>query len=101
MIRNDFKEHSRITVTWKDKEGKLRPGNFYVYALLKDALIVRATDKDGLLRKLPYGDVLRVVKFQDVAPQDRYMIPDEILKEASWKDTDVMMRYSSSPHRGK
>jgi len=64
-------------------------------------MIVRATDKDGLLRKLPYGDVLRVVKFQDVAPQDRYMIPDEILKEASWKDTDVMMRYSSSPHRGK
>ena len=26
MIRNDFKEHSRITVTWKDKDGKLRPG---------------------------------------------------------------------------
>ncbi|MBN2678668.1 hypothetical protein HHS34_003290 [Acidithiobacillus montserratensis] len=101
MIRNDFKEHSRITVTWKDKEGKLRPGNFYVYALLKDAMIVRATDKDGLLRKLPYTDVLRVVKFKDVAPQDRYMIPDEILKESNWKDTDVMMRYSSSPHRGK
>ncbi|WP_248886359.1 hypothetical protein [Acidithiobacillus acidisediminis] len=101
MNRSDFKEHTRITVTWKDKEGKLRPGNFYVYALLKDAMIVRATDKDGLLRKLGFGDVLRVVKCQDVAPQDRYMIPDEILKESNWKDRDVMMRYSSSPHRGK
>ncbi|MEY2334722.1 hypothetical protein [Acidithiobacillus ferrianus] len=101
MIRDDFKEHSRITVTWKDKDGKLRPGNFYVYTLLKDAMIVRATDKDGLLRKLSFSDVLRVVKFQDVAPQDRYMIPSEILKEANWKDREVMMRYSSSPHHGK
>jgi len=101
MNRNDFKEHSRITVTWRDKEGKLRPGNFYVYALLKDAMIVRATDKDGLLRKLPYSDVLRIVKAKEVPPQDRYLIPEEVLKEANWKDRDVMMRYSSSPHRGK
>ncbi|MCE5393926.1 MAG: hypothetical protein JJ693_04940 [Acidithiobacillus sp.] len=101
MNRSDFKEHTRITVTWKDKEGKLRPGNFYVYALLKDAMIVRATDKDGLLRKLPYADVLRIVKSQEVAPQDRYLIPEEVLKESNWKDRDIMVRYSSSPSRGK
>ena len=101
MKRDDFKEHSRITVTWRDKEDKLRPGNFYVYTLFKDAMIVRATDKDGLLRKLPYADVIRIVKQQEIAPQDRYMIPAAVLDERNWRDRDVMMRYSSSPHRGK
>ncbi|MGC8504937.1 MAG: hypothetical protein ACP5MM_09105 [Acidithiobacillus sp.] len=101
MNRSDFKEHMRMTVTWRDKDGKLRPGNFYIYALFNDAMIVRATDKDGLLRKLAYADVLRIVKSQDVAPQDRYLIPDEILKEVNWKDREFMERYSSSPHRGK
>lgn len=101
MDQKDFKEHTRVTVTWRDENGKLRPGNFYVYKLFKDSMLVRARDKDGLLRKLPYADVLKIVKKEEVNPEFRFMLPPALLDEKLWKSRTIMQHSSSSPNLGK
>lgn len=101
MEHKDFKEHTRVTVTWKDENGKLRPGNFYIYKLFGDSMIVRARDKDGLLRKLPYADVLKIVRKEEVDPEYRFMLPAAILDEKTWKSRTVMQHASSAPNLGK
>ena len=101
MDRGDFKENTRITVTYKDKSGKLRPGNFYVYKLFDDFMVVRATDNDGLFRKMPYGDVVKIVKTKPADKAHLFYVPDELLEEKMWQDRETMFHYASAPGRGK
>jgi len=99
--RSDFQENTRITVTYRDKSGKLRPGNFYVYKLFDDFMIVRSTDNDGLLRKMAYSDVVKIVKSKPADRHNMYYVPDDVLQESMWKDRDSMFQYASAPGRGK
>ena len=101
MEKNDFKPDTRYTVTWRDGNGKLRPGNFYVYRVYEKFMIARMTDKSGLLLKIPYDDIVKIVREFPVNKQDQFYIPAAVLDEKVWKDRTVMERYSSAPHLGK
>lgn len=101
MKKDDFKPHTRYTVTWKDHEGRLKPANMYVYRLYDTFMIARMTDGGGLLCKVPYENVLKIVKERSVAKEDQFYIPEAILKENVWASRTSMMRYSTSPHMGK
>ncbi|QKT04375.1 hypothetical protein HUS23_11430 [Ectothiorhodospiraceae bacterium 2226] len=101
MEKKDFQPDTRYTVTMRDEAGKLRPANLYVYRLYDDFMIVRLTNNDGLLRKMKYDDIIKIVKTTQVRPEERFTIPDAVLKEAVWKDRNSMFRYSSAPQRGK
>ena len=101
MDRSDFQENTRITVSYKDKDGKLRPANFYVYKLFDEFMIVRSTDNDGLLRKLAYSDIAKLVKQKPVDRNHLYAVPDDILHHSIWQNRDTMFHYASAPGRGK
>ena len=101
MEKNDFQKDTRYVVTMRDAEGHLRPASMYVFRLYDDFMIARYTNGDGLLRKIKYEDIAKIVKVHPVAAQDRFFIPEAVLQEKSWKDRDSMFRYSTSPHMGK
>ncbi|TCV82535.1 hypothetical protein [Sulfurirhabdus autotrophica] len=101
MDKNAFKQDTRYTITWRSPEGKLRPANIYVYRLYETFMIARMTEKDGLLYKIAYTDIIKIVKETAVDNEHQFMIPAAILDEKVWKDRTVMDRYSSSPHMGK
>lgn len=101
MEKNDFKQDTRYTVTWRDEAGKLRPANFYVYRVYEKFMIARMTENAGLLHKIAYDKIIQIVKEFPVEKQDRFYIPAAVLDEKAWKDRSVMERYSSSPHMGK
>ena len=101
MNKEDFSTHSRYVVTWHSREGKLRPANLYVYQLFADSLIARVLDTDGLLHKIPYTDIVRIVRQQPVPASMQFRVPAAILEEKSWKDRDIMHHYSSGPGQGK
>lgn len=101
MLKEDFNENYRYTITLRNSEGKLCPANIYVYKLFNTAMIARMTDKGGLLHKIAFDDVMKIVKHHAVDKEDQYSIPAAVLDEKIWKDRTVMERYSSSPHMGK
>ncbi len=101
MTKNDFKPHTRYTVTLRDATKQLRPANIYVYRIYDNFMIARRTDQAGLLCKLVYDDVVKIVKEQPVPPEDQFVIPDAILQERNWTERSTMERYSTSPHMGK
>ena len=101
MQKDDFKENVRYTITLRAADGKLRPANIYVYKLFATAMIVRMTDKSGFLHKIAYDDVTKIVKTLAVDSQHQFFIPAPVLDEKTWKDRNVMERYSSAPHMGK
>lgn len=101
MKKEDFAPHTRYTVTWRDPQGKLRPANLYVYRLYDAFMIARMTDQSGVLCKISYDDIVKIVKIRQVAKEDQFYIPDAVLKESTWADRSSMQRYSSSPHMGK
>lgn len=101
MDKSNFKQDTRYTITLRDAEGKLRPANIYVYRLYENFMIARLTEKDGMLYKLAYTDILKIVKESAVDSENKFMIPASILDEKVWKDRTMMQRYSSSPHMGK
>lgn len=101
MEKQHFHEHCRYTVTLTDTNGKLRPANIYVFKLNESDMIIRETDKSGLLRKVAYDQITKIVKEKAVPEQDRYYIPDAVLDESTWQSRSEMFRYSSSPHMGK
>ncbi len=100
MKKDDFTAHTRYTVTLR-AEGRLRPANFYVYRLYDDFMIARMTDHGGLLYKIRYEEVEKIVRHKEIAPEDRFYIPEAVLKESVWRDRVKMERYSTSPHMGK
>lgn len=101
MDKSTFKQDTRYTITWRSPEGKLRPANIYVFRLYENFMIARMTENEGLLYKIPYSDVIKIVKELPVDKENQFMIPAAVLDEKVWKDRTVMQRYSSSPHMGK
>lgn len=101
MKKEDFKIHTRYTVTWRDPQGRMKPANFYVYRLYDGFMIARRTDQNGLLCKVGYDDILKIVKARPVEPEDQFHIPEAVLKEQAWAGRTSMDRYSTSPHMGK
>ena len=101
MDRNDFRPDSRCTVTLRDEGGKPRPANLYVYRVYDGFLVARAAGEDGLVRKIPYDRIERIVAAADVPAADRYALPAAMLDEKAWRDREVMQHYASSPGRGK
>lgn len=100
LDKSAFKQDTRYTITWH-KDGKERPGNIYVYRCYDNFMIARQTEGAGFLHKIPYTDVVRIVKEHPVDNNNKFFIPAAVLDEKSWKDRTVMERYSSSPHMGK
>ena len=101
MDKSNFKENTRYTITWRAPDGKMRPANIYVYKMFETAMIARMTDSGGLLHKIAYADVLKIVMEKAVDKENQFSIPAAVLDEKAWKDRSVMERYSSSPHMGK
>lgn len=101
MKKEDFQIHTRYTVTLRDDAGGLKPANLYVFRLYDNFMIARATDQGGLLYKIAYDAVEKIVKQKSVPPEDQFYIPDAVLKETVWRDRNKMERYSTSPHMGK
>lgn len=101
MNEHDFKAHTRYTVTLRGAQGRLRPANLYVYRLYREFMIARMTEGEGLLYRIDYADVERIVKEVPVAAEDRYLMPEAVLKESMWTQRKVMDRYSTAPHVGK
>ena len=58
-------------------------------------------DANGLLHKILYTDIVKIVSQQAVPESDRFRIPAAVLDAKNWKDRTVMDRYSSSPGSGK
>lgn len=101
MEKKDFSPDTRYTITLRDASGRLRPANIYVFRLYDDFMIARTTDKDGLLRKIKYMDITKIVKTIQVPKESRFSIADAILAEKAWTERTQMERYSSSPGAGK
>jgi hypothetical protein len=101
LNKSKFQENTRYAITLKDESGRLRPANVYVYKLHDDFMVVRFTDKSGMLHKVPYGDVTKIVKTTEVEPDARFMVPDVLLSAKTWQSRTSMQAYSSSPRVGK
>lgn len=101
MEKNDFAEGMRYAVTLKDDSGKLRPANFFVYKLFDDFMIVRMTDKGGLLHKIAYANVTKIVKTMKVASPKHFMLPEQLLNPKIWANRNTMQAYGSAPGMGK
>jgi hypothetical protein len=101
MDKNDFRPDTRYTITWRDPEGKVRPATFYVYRVHDDFLVARSTGADGLLRKITYPEVLKIVEAKEVEPAARSLVPAALLEQKIWRDRTVMQHYASSPRLGK
>ncbi len=102
MEKKDFAVDTRYVLTLSDPEGgRLRPANVYVYRLYDDYMIARMTDREGSLRKIPYDQVVRIVRTIPVPPERRFMVPAALLDERIWKERSSLTMYSSSPALGK
>lgn len=101
MNQSDFAEGVRYAVTRRDESGKLRPANFFVYKLFDDFMIVRMTDKGGLLHKIAYSDVTKIVKTIQVSSAKQFMLPAAVLDPKAWEGRSTMQAYGSAPGLGK
>lgn len=103
MDKNRFSVDTQYSVTLKEPTGRLRPANLYVYRLYDDYMIARRTDGDrsGLLFKIPYGDIVRIVRTLPVPDPKRFLLPEAMLNAKVWETRDSMMTYASSPGLGK
>jgi hypothetical protein len=101
MERQAFKPDTRYALACKDAQGRVRPLNVYVYRLYDKFMVARDTGAAGLVRRIDYSDVERIVRETEVAPADRFFLPAGVLEEASWRDRSVMQHYASAPGRGK
>ena len=101
MDKSAFRPDTRYTLTLKDAAGRPRPANLYVYRVYDTFMVARATSGEGLLRKVAYDDVLKVVDTSEVERERRYFLPAALLDEKNWKDKTEMAVYSSAPGLGK
>ncbi len=101
MDKSAFKPDTRYTLTLRRPDGKPEAANLYVYRVYEEFMVARTTSGDGLLRKLPYADVIKVVDEIPVTPEKRYLLPNALLEEKNWKDKTEMAVYASSPALGK
>ncbi len=101
MQQSDFKEDTRYVVTLRDENGKYRPAKFYVLKLHDDGMIVRLTEQQGILRKIAYDDVIKIVSSKPASGAKRYYVPEVLLSEQHWKGRREIQHYGSSPAMGK
>jgi hypothetical protein len=101
MDRQAFKPDTRYTLACRDAQGRVRPLNVYVYRVYENFMVARESGATGLVRKIPYDEVERIVRASEVAPLERYFLPAGVLDEKNWRDRSVMQHYASAPGRGK
>lgn len=103
MDKTRFSVDTQYSVTLKEADGRLRPANLYVYRLYDDYMIARRTDgtQSGLLFKIGYADIIKIVKTLPVLDKKRFMLPEAMLKAKVWETRDSMMTYASAPGLGK
>jgi len=101
LDKNDFQADTQYTLTIRDQSNRLHPADVYAMRLHDDGLIVRMKGKDAMLRKIAYGDIVKIVKTIAVTKQNRLCVPEALLVEKTWKNRTEMTHYSSSPHSGK
>lgn len=101
MGKQDFAPDTRYTLTWRDERGRERPLNIYVYRTYDGFMVARETSGAGLVRKIAYADVVRVVLAQPVPPAARYFLPAAVLDEKNWRDRTTMQHYATAPGLGK
>jgi hypothetical protein len=101
--KNAFKKDGHYAVTLRTGEGRLRPANLYVHRIEEGYMIARHTSGPdlGLLVKLRYDDVVKIVRIHPVLDRKRFMIPEAMLKPQIWESRDSMRAYSSNPGLGK
>ena len=101
MDKSSFKPDTRYVLTVYDAKRAPRPANLYVYRVYDKFMLARSMSGDGLLRKIAYDTVERVVDESPVAPAERFFVPAALLDEANWRDKSEMQVYASAPGRGK
>jgi hypothetical protein len=101
MDKKAFNPDTRYTLVHRDATGRSRPMNIYAYRAYAEFLVARDLSGAGLLRKIPYGEIERIVRAEPVAPEARYLLPAGILDERNWRDRAAMQHYATSPGRGK
>ncbi|OOG22493.1 hypothetical protein B1C78_14975 [Thioalkalivibrio denitrificans] len=103
MDKSRFTADTRYSVTLREADGKLRAASIYVHRLFDDYMIARRIDgaQLGMLFKIPYQDIVRIVRVIPVADEQRFMVPDAMLNPKVWETRDTMMAYGSSPGLGK
>jgi len=101
MDQAAFKADTRYTLTWRDRAGRERPLNVYVYRVYEKFMIVRETSGPGLVRKVAFDDVIRIVHETSVAPEARFFLPAAVLEEKNWRERTEMQHYASAPGLGK
>ncbi len=101
MDKQAFKPDTRYTLACRDAQGRVRPLNVYVYRVYDQFMVARDAGAGGLVRKVAYDTVDRIVKETAVAPEARFFLPAGVLDEKNWRDRSVMQHYASAPGRGK
>ncbi len=103
LDKSNFSVDTQYAITLKDESGKLRPANIYVYRLYDDFMIARRTsgNQTGMLFKIAYENITKVVKTIPVQDKKRFMLPEAVLNQKVWATRDTMMAYSSAPGLGK
>jgi hypothetical protein len=101
--KSAFSKDGHYAVTLRSPDGRLRPANIYVHRTEDDYMIARHTSGPdvGLLIKLGYANVVRIVRTHPVPDRKRFMIPEAMLKRQLWETRDTMRTYSSGPGLGK
>ena len=101
MEKKDFQAGTRCTVAWKQPDGLVIPATIYVHRTYDSCMIVRMTGSDGMLRKIAYTDITRIVSTDTVTAENRRTVPAALLDEKTWRDRTEMSHYASSAARGK
>lgn len=101
MDKQDFKPDTRYTLACRDAQGRVRPLNVYVYRVYDKFMVARDAGATGLVRRIDYDAVERIVRTTEVAPAARFLLPAGVLDEKGWSDRSVMQHYASAPGRGK
>jgi hypothetical protein len=101
MDKQAFKPDTRYTLACRDARDRVRPLNLYVYRVYDKFMVAREAGATGLVRKIAYDAVERIVKETEVAPEARFFLPAGVLDEKCWRDRSVMQHYASAPGRGK
>lgn len=101
MDKNDFKPDTRYTITWQPPGGHATPARIYVHKIHDAFMIARVAGASGKLRKIAYGEVLKVVDVRTAEAGELRPVPAALLDASAWRDRVDMEHYSSSPQRGK
>ena len=101
MDKTRFRPDTAYTITWQDPAGVPRPLNIYVHRVYDAFLVTRVTMGTGALRRIGYGEILRVVQEHPASGAKQRHVPSVLLEEKFWRDRTELEHYASSPALGK